>query len=578
MKKRLLLSAMVALVGAPLAQPVLNFNTGSIQQVQAQESQLVALGGSLDQTQAQQTLQLLGANAIDPSSILYVDGTIINQYLQDGSGPGTVVYSSAYIQTMNEGYGVQVQIVTPQNITGVSATTYQNAAITAGARNAQIRIATVSPVTGEGALAGVYALLEQQGLALNPQDVQVAQNEITLVNEIIQNEQVVITDSQVNQMISEIKQEVVNTNINAENSNVEVDNSEETNTNINNIVNNITNNYGVTDEQLQQELEAFAQEFANTDAAQSEDTIGQLEQSIQENWSDVLAGLEGAVSAEDLLAAERVDFTDANTYHPIIQAFSDEMYRVIETGEAVDGVYSDTFVFEAMTPELTSEEKAALNHLRTIMYQYAANQDEFIASGEYQPGYANIKEDWINKLNAFESMKVSDPVLAEIISRLAVATGRAPQVYNYVNPTQEGSVISLENVWDNPAGNTADFNIYTFDVATDEMSQLDVVSNEMIPLQGAYDFSNIYGVSVENNYQAQVEIPAEYTIAGFVPTESEEEISSEEETSEEVPAEEAPSEEVPSEEEPVEETPVEETTEEVPAEETLEEPTDSVEG
>lgn len=70
MKKRLLLSAMVALVGAPLAQPVLNFNTDGIQHVQAQESQLVALGGSLDQNQAQQTLQLLGANAVDSSNII----------------------------------------------------------------------------------------------------------------------------------------------------------------------------------------------------------------------------------------------------------------------------------------------------------------------------------------------------------------------------------------------------------------------------------------------------------------------------------------------------------------------------
>lgn len=582
MKKRLLLSAMIALVGAPLTQPVLNFNTDGIQHVQAQELQLVALGGSLDQNQAQQTLQLLGANAVDSSNIIYVDGTMINQYLQDGSGPGTVVYSSAYIQGMNEGYGVQVQIVTQQNITGVSATTYQNAAITAGARNAQIRIATVSPVTGEGALAGVYALLEQQGVALNPEDVQVAQNEISLVNEIIDSEGATISDSQVNQMISEIKQEIVNTNINAENSDVNVDNSEETNTNINNIVNNITNNYGVSDEELQLALEQFAQEFAKTEAAQSEDTIGQLEQSIQEDWTDVLAGLEGSVPAEELLAAERVDFSDTETYHPILQAFSDELYRVIEAGEVVDRVYSDTFIFEAMSPDLTSEEKSALNHLRTVMYQYAANQDEFIASGEYQPGFTSIKENWTNKLNAFEGLKASDPVQAEIISRLAIATGRAPQVYNYVNPTQEGTVISLENMWDNPAGNQADFTIYSFDVATDEMSELDVVTNEMVPLQAAYDFNAIYGVSVENLYQSQVEIPADYTLPGYVPEESEvEETSSEEETSEdEVSSEESLSEDVPSEEVPVEEEPGEDLSESEATEteeQSVEELTDPVE-
>lgn len=561
MKKRLLLSMMVGLVGAPIIHPVFS-DFGSIQSVQAQTSQLVALGGSLDQTQAQQTLQLLGANAVDTNSILYVDGTIINQYLQDGSGPGTVVYSSALIQPMSEGYGVQVQIVTPQNITGVSATTYQNAAITAGARNAQIRIATVSPVTGEGALAGVYALLEQQGVALNPQDVKVAQNEIKLVNNITNNTQVTITDTQVNQLIAEIKQEIINVNINNEE------------TNINNIVNNITNNYGISDEELQQELENFAQEFASTEAAQSEDTIDQLEQSIQENWVDVLAGLEGAVSAEELLVAERVDYSDTNTYHPIIQAFSNELYRIVESGEVVDGLYSDTFVFELMTPSLTTEEKTALNQLRTVMYQYAANQDELLASGEYQADFTSIKENWMNKLNAFENLKVSDPVLAEIITRLAVATGRSPQVYDYMNPTQEGSVISLENVWDNIT-NTADYNVYTFDVATDEMSQLDVVSNEMVPLAGAYDFSSVYGVAVENNYQAQVEIPAEYTIPGYVPAE---EVSSEEETEE--ATQEEPTEEV-SEEDVIEEVPTEEETDatdtDVVDDFVEEEPSDSVE-
>lgn len=532
MKKTLLLATSVALIGAPIAQPVFTLTTKGIQVVQAQTEKLVALGGSVDEAQAQQTLQLLGASDVDLSSVLYVDGNIINKYLQDGSNADTIVYSSALIQAMDPGYGVQVQIVTPQNITSVSATTYQNAAITAGATNAQIKIATVSPVTGEGALAGVYALLEQQGVAVNPQDVQVAQNEISLISEITQNETVEISDQQINQMISEIKQEIVSTNINAENSNVEVDNSQETN--ITNIVNNIINNYGISDESIQQELENFAEEFANTEAAQSEGTIDQLESSIQVNWADQLAQLVGAVPVEELLTAERVDYSDQAVYHPIIQAFSDELYRVMEAGEFVDSLYSDTFVFEQMTPQLSNEEKSALNQLRTVMYQYAANLDNVITEDNQQAGFTSIKEKWMNNIQNFESLRQSDPVLAEIITRLSIASGRAPQAYDYTALSQEGTVITIENVWNNPTGHLADFTIFYFDVATDAISELDEVSNSVIELPATFDFASVYGVTVDNNYQATVEIPADYMIANYTPIEgSDEDVESESPATEE---------------------------------------------
>lgn len=44
---------------------------------------------------------------------------------------------------------------------------YQNAAIAAGATNADIQIASVVPVTGEGALAGVYEIFSQSGMSLD---------------------------------------------------------------------------------------------------------------------------------------------------------------------------------------------------------------------------------------------------------------------------------------------------------------------------------------------------------------------------------------------------------------------------
>lgn len=527
MKKRLLMTTLAALAIAPLSVPLAQINSTLSVQAQVQQGeQRVALGGSLSAQEAQQTLQLLGAGEVAQGNIVYVDGPMINRYLQDGSGPETVVYSSAYIQGMSEGYGVQVQIVTPQNILSVSPTTYQNAAITAGAKNAQIRVATVSPVTGEGALTGVYALLEQQGLTLNPHDVQVAQREITLVNEINENETVTIDDSQINQMIADIKQDIV---VEITGDGNTVDNSN----NITQIVNNITNNYGITDEELINVLEQFAQDFAQTDAAQSEDTIEQIEQSIQGDWTSILNGIDGAVAPEEILSAERPDYSDTQVYHPIMQAFANELYRIIEAGEVVDALYSDTFVFEAMTPGISNEDQSAINELRVLMYQYAANIDSEIGAGEVvQPGYGSVKEIWLSKINAFENLKAADPVMGEIISRVAVATGRAPQVYDYIAVSQEDTVITFESVWNSPSGQLSDFVLLTFNTADDSMEQQDYLTGEMTSLASGFDFGARYGVNVENGYISMIEIPADYTIPGYIPSDEteESEVSEEEST------------------------------------------------
>lgn len=46
-----------------------------------------------------------------------------------------------------------MKIDTPDNITKVTSEQYQNAAITAGIKNAEIHIASVDQVTGEGAFS-----------------------------------------------------------------------------------------------------------------------------------------------------------------------------------------------------------------------------------------------------------------------------------------------------------------------------------------------------------------------------------------------------------------------------------------
>lgn len=558
MKKRLLLTlAATALAVGPLALPVTQFTqVQAVQQTQGQ--QLVALGGSLDAASQQQTLQLLGASQVPQSNIIYVDGSMINRYLQDGSGPGTIVYSSAYIQQMPEGYGVQVQIVTPQNITVVTPLTYQNAAITAGARNVQIRIATVSPVTGEGALTGVYALLEQSGIAVNTQDVQVAQQEINLVNQIEENAE--ISNDGANQVIAEVKTEVAQ-----EIGSVDVDAQGDvtlTQEQITQIVNNVTINNNITNEVVIEQLTQYAMEFSKTEAAKSEDTVAQLDLSMIPAWKDRLAGLEGAVSPEEILAGERLDFSDQEIYHPILQAFADSFYSIVEEGTLVDNLYSDTFIYEMVAQEVSPEEKAALDQLRTAMYSYAANLDASIQSGELQPGYPSIKDEWTRKLQAWDDINTLDPTQAEIVRQLAVTSGRAPQVYDYINPTQEGTVITYDNSFVN-IDHISDYTMYSYDVASGAMQELDAVTGVMIDLI-PYNIGEKYGATLDYAYQPLTAIDPAYTIPGYVPVEeTQEQVTEESQSVEEttVPVEETTV--------PVEETtvPVEETT--VPVEESV---------
>lgn len=163
----------------------------------------VSLGGTLNQNDINYTLQLLNAQDVSVADQINVDGPMINSYLNDGSTAQTDVYSSAIIEPRQPGYGVQVQIITPQTILNVSASTYQNAAITSGATDVLIKIASVYPVTGEGALTGVYAIYDANGNQLNQNNIDVAQKEITLPGLI--KERVRLNDAQINEMLTNIK-------------------------------------------------------------------------------------------------------------------------------------------------------------------------------------------------------------------------------------------------------------------------------------------------------------------------------------------------------------------------------------
>lgn len=164
-------------------------------------------GADLKGSDLQQTENDLGVeNDYETYSVTTDD---VKKYVPN-SGNLSYIYSSATIKHKKWGRGVDVEIDTPDNITKVTSEQYQNASITAGIKNAEIHIASVEPVTGEGALAGIYKAYEEKGNTLNTQDIQNSNQEmqdLTAISQENENKDG-YSDEALNASIADIKQSI----------------------------------------------------------------------------------------------------------------------------------------------------------------------------------------------------------------------------------------------------------------------------------------------------------------------------------------------------------------------------------
>ena len=162
-------------------------------------------GADLNQKQLDETKDLLGVDndvtkyKVDYNDVIRYTGTEYD-----------FIHSSAYIQPKTFGRGVDVEIETPENITRITREQYINAAITAGIQDATIKIAAIDPVTGEGALTGIYKAYEAQGNTLNQKDIQHAHQEMNdLANISEANAQKEgYSDEALNQAIADMKSQI----------------------------------------------------------------------------------------------------------------------------------------------------------------------------------------------------------------------------------------------------------------------------------------------------------------------------------------------------------------------------------
>lgn len=163
-------------------------------------------GSALDDDQRKETRKLLGVKGKNKVDEVEITGEDLVNYLSDGN-PSARMYSSALIEQTGKGTGVVVQIVTPDNITGVTTYQYANALITAGATDVTVKVASAVKVSGHSALTGVYKAYDEKGEVLDKDRMQVAQEELLLVTELVtENEDKKgFTEEQMNQLLIELK-------------------------------------------------------------------------------------------------------------------------------------------------------------------------------------------------------------------------------------------------------------------------------------------------------------------------------------------------------------------------------------
>ncbi|MEO4400470.1 DUF1002 domain-containing protein [Staphylococcus aureus] len=168
------------------------------------EDKTFTQGADLDKQQEQETKKLLD---VDSNAKNYkIDSEDVQHYT--GKWYDTI-YSSTYIEPKKFRHGVDVEIVTPDNITDVSKEQYRNAAITAGIQDANIKVGAVVETLGYGALSGIYKAYEKEGNALNEQDIKNADDEMKELSSISKNNnEEEFSDEALNNSVAEMKQEI----------------------------------------------------------------------------------------------------------------------------------------------------------------------------------------------------------------------------------------------------------------------------------------------------------------------------------------------------------------------------------
>ncbi len=199
----------------------------------------VSLGYDLTNAQKEDMLKEFGISKND-GDVKIINITVDDIREQLGLGPATSSsakgnsYSSSYVEIQDSGYGIKVST---NNLTEVTGTMLQNALLTSGITDANVKASSPFPVTGTAALAGILKGFEDvtgEELSLNQKEV--AKEEISVTNTLssatTENGNTLGKDEAA-LVINEIKTQIIK-------------DSPKTDIAIDRIVTNIVNNYNIT--------------------------------------------------------------------------------------------------------------------------------------------------------------------------------------------------------------------------------------------------------------------------------------------------------------------------------------------
>lgn len=247
----------------------------------------VVYGGGLNNDQIQSTRDLFDIKDTNNVYETSVDANDLYTYLGIAGGSTSSLISSVMVQKKDSGTGVKVKIITEDNITKITSNQYANAAITAGVSDVEIDVASVSKVTGESALTGVYKALESNGETLDLDRTQVAQDELETTNEIAENnaDNSNFNSGRLDQAMVEIKKELAEIKQNQ--------GSAATAEQVEQVVTDALKKFNLSDIISQDDINKlieFAKKYQNTSAIDSQEVLKQLNK-LSGSLKNQLSGL-----------------------------------------------------------------------------------------------------------------------------------------------------------------------------------------------------------------------------------------------------------------------------------------------
>lgn len=176
--------------------------------VMAKGESVVSLGQDLDESQKSQMIDLLGAD--ENTKVIEVTNAEERKYLGghvDSSIIGSRAISSAYVEMLSEGSGIEAEVY---NVTWVTKDMVINAVATAGITDAKVKVAAPFNVSGTAALTGIIKAFEDAtGETVSEEQKEIANEEIAKTGELGQD----IGKDEAAELVKRVKEVVIEKDI-----------------------------------------------------------------------------------------------------------------------------------------------------------------------------------------------------------------------------------------------------------------------------------------------------------------------------------------------------------------------------